>query len=242
MRALAILRWLTGLLALVAARLLTRRRCGACRALLAADTVFCRTCAVTVEWVDGDPPRAAARWGGAVRTTVLRLKYEGEVSVARPLAHVVLQRLESMDLPPIDLVVPVPLHPTKLAARGFNQCALVAAEIARVLGARHVPGALRRVRVTATQAELGRDARLENVRGAFGARAPAELRGRSVLLIDDVTTTGATMAAAAHALEAAGAAVVIPFAIAEQVQRSEQRAEQVHRAAQPATHLAISGT
>lgn len=204
------------LVARVAALLLTRPRCAACAALIRPDTAFCPTCALTVQWADGHPPRAATQFSGAIRTAILRLKYEGHVEVAVPLAHVALVRLEALAEDGFDAVVPIPLHPARLAERGFNQSGLVAAEMARHLDARFLPRALRRVRATDAQATLGREARLENVRGAFAARPRAGVEGKRVLLLDDVTTTGATLAAAKSALAAAGAKEVFVFALAEQ--------------------------
>ncbi|MFO0610972.1 MAG: phosphoribosyltransferase family protein [Polyangiaceae bacterium] len=209
-----LVRWILGRAAQLVGVLLSRRRCAACAALVRARAIFCPTCALTVEWAEGDPPRAAARFGGAVRAAITRLKYEGHAELAAPLAHLALHRLRELDEPRFDAVVPVPLHPARLATRGFNQCSLVAAVIARQLGARHLPRALRRTRATETQASLGRAQRLENVRGAFAARV--RFAGERVLLVDDVTTTGATIAAAADALRLAGAGEVVCFSIAEQ--------------------------
>jgi ComF family protein len=106
---------------------------------------------------------------------------------------------------PVDLVVPVPLHPARLAERGFNQAALLARPLAGVLGARLEARALVRVRDTPPQTPLDVPARRANVRGAFAVRSPACVRGRVCLLVDDVLTTGATAAACAQALGDAGA-------------------------------------
>lgn len=91
------------------------------------------------------------------------------------------------------LVVPVPLHPSRLADRGFSQSALIASRIAHRLGAPRKPRALARVRDTPQQASLDRADRLANLSGAFLVRRPEHVRARDVLLIDDVRTTGAAL-------------------------------------------------
>jgi predicted amidophosphoribosyltransferase len=106
------------------------------------------------------------------------------------------------------VVVPVPLHPSRLAQRGFNQSALLAGRVALRLGAPLWPSALARTRDTAPQPTLQRAARLANVVDAFVAREPEHVCGRVVLLVDDLWTTGATLQACENTLLAAGAAGV----------------------------------
>jgi predicted amidophosphoribosyltransferase len=102
-------------------------------------------------------------------------------------------------------VLDVPLHAARLRERGYNQSAALADALADVLGAPRLPGALVRVRATPPQARLGPAARRANLAGAFAIERPARLRGRRVLLVDDVLTTGATLDAALAALHDAGA-------------------------------------
>lgn len=104
------------------------------------------------------------------------------------------------------LVVAVPLHAARERERGYNQSELLAAALADALGVPHLSGALVRDRATRPQTRLGPDARRANVRGAFRVRHPHRLAGRAVLVVDDVVTTGATMAACLDALTGAGAA------------------------------------
>lgn len=106
-----------------------------------------------------------------------------------------------------DMVVPVPLYPRRLAWRGFNQSLELARPLARKYGWPIEPGALTRIRDTRPQSTLSGRMRRENIQGAFAADA-ALVRGRTVLLTDDVMTTGATVEAAAKALRAAGASRV----------------------------------
>lgn len=104
-----------------------------------------------------------------------------------------------------DLVIPVPLHPSRLRWRGFNQAALLAAPVARRLGCKLDVGSLIRVVPTTPQTAKDIQTRRRNVRNAFAVKRPARIANRRVLLIDDVMTTGATANECARALRAAGA-------------------------------------
>jgi ComF family protein len=104
-----------------------------------------------------------------------------------------------------DVLVPVPLHPRRLRERGFNQSALLAHEIARRAGKAACPDALVRRRDTVPQAGLSAAARRRNVREAFAVNHKASVAARTVTLVDDVVTTGATALACARRLEEAGA-------------------------------------
>jgi ComF family protein len=110
--------------------------------------------------------------------------------------------------------VPEPLHPRRLAERGYNQAALLSRPIARALGRRHSARALVRVRDTPMQSALNAPERRTNLVGAFSVRDSRVITGKSVLLVDDVRTTGSTLAACATALHEVGAACVFPLVLA----------------------------
>jgi len=114
----------------------------------------------------------------------------------------------------VDLVVPVPLHRARLAQRGYNQAALIARPVAIELGARFAPWALSRPRATAPQTRLDRVARSANMARAFVADARRLPKSCSVLLVDDVATTGATLADCARALREAGAVEIRALVVA----------------------------
>lgn len=148
--------------------------------------------------------RAVGEYDGVLREVVHALKYGRRWSVARPLAG--LMRVRGADLlHDADGVVPVPLHWRRQQARGFNQAAV----LAQHLGV-PVVDALRRTRQTVPQVELAADRRHQNVRGAFALRRNwfkrrPDLRGLKIVVVDDVSTTGATLEACAMVLREAGA-------------------------------------
>ena len=115
------------------------------------------------------------------------------------------------------MLVPVPLHPRRLRERGFNQSALLAGELARRAGTTACPDALVRRQDTVPQAGLTAAARRRNVREAFAVRRRASLAGRTVTLVDDVLTTGATALACARRIEGAGAREVRLLTVARVV-------------------------
>jgi ComF family protein len=206
-------RVLEGLLSLLAPD-----ACAGCEAPLPPFTVFCAPCARTLLPVEHTRPGeiAAFAYGGALADAITSFKYSDRPDLARPLAHLLVRAAAPLRGDAPTVVVPVPLHPRRLAQRGYNQSALLAAPVARALGARFAPGVLVRVHETTAQAGLGRDERLRNLEGAFVARLDLEnpaARAR-VLLIDDVRTTGATLAACVSALRAAGAADVRTLVLA----------------------------
>ena len=146
--------------------------------------------------------RSVAEYEGAMRAILHALKYDGRRSLA-PALSALMREHGSDALAGADCCVPVPLHWRRRWKRGFNQ----AAELARGLRL-PVMHALVRRRHTAAQADLPADARRRNVRAAFGARRSAPVRGLCVVLVDDVSTTGATLEACAGELIAAGAGEV----------------------------------
>ncbi len=121
----------------------------------------------------------------------------------------------------IDVVVPVPLHPNRLRERGYNQSALLAQALAQRLSRRFDDASLVRPLDTEHQARLSGEARQNNLRNAFAVARPAWVRGRTVLLVDDVMTTGATLSQCAAPLMKAGAARVWCATLARAVLRAD---------------------
>lgn len=171
------------------------------------ERVHCDDClAHPHPWARG---RAALRYEGRARRLILAFKHGDRTDLARPLADW-LSRAAHPLCGPDTLVAPVPLHWRRLMARRYNQSALLALGVARALGAEACPDLLVRIRATPSLDGLDRGARGRALDGAIAPhrRQGARARGRAVLLIDDVLTSGATLSAAAAAAHAAGAARV----------------------------------
>jgi ComF family protein len=150
---------------------------------------------------------AAFSFEGSVREMIHRLKYDGGLYLAPWFA-------DQITLPEfwqIDCIVPVPLHKRREHSRGYNQSAVLGAALAKKYGIPMTPELLVRVKNTPTQTNLSRTQRRKNIRGAF--RAGGRPAGKSILLIDDVMTTGTTLSACAQTLKRAGANRVYAAAV-----------------------------
>jgi ComF family protein len=159
--------------------------------------------------------RGVAHYSGSMRTLVHQLKYADRHD-ARTLLGRWLAEAGRELLPDTDLILPVPLSWLRLLQRQFNQAAVLAGELSRQTGIPVDPLLLTRNRSTRSQVGMTRDQRRRNVAGAFAVPAGrrAHVRGRNVLLVDDVITTGATVDACARTLKRAGAARVDVLALA----------------------------
>ena len=162
--------------------------------------------------------RAAMAYGDVVRPMVARFKYQDQTHHAAHYAGW-MARAGAELLRQSDLLVPVPLHPRRLWQRRFNQSALLAQHLAARLDKLVLPEGLLRIRNTPPQANLPRAERLENVKGAFRVnhRYAEQLRGKTVELIDDVMTTGATIDACAKALLGGSARAVHVMTLARTI-------------------------
>ncbi|WP_026009418.1 ComF family protein [Sphingomonas sp. HT-1] len=212
-------------------------RCPGCGALVEADHRFCVCCwegmrflgppwcaachvpfafdrgegACCIDCLASPPPhdgvRAAVAYGEVSRTVALKLKYGGKLAAAETMARAMLRLMPTE----AELLVPVPLHRWRLWSRGFNQAALVARGLSRQSGVPVDVAVLRRTKATPMLRGLGARARAKAVAGAFALApdAAAVLKGKTVVLVDDVHTSGATGNACARLLKRGGAARVI---------------------------------
>ena len=163
--------------------------------------------------------RSYGLYTGNLRKAILHLKFYGREHLAKRLGGLLLRPYEALPEQGSALVVPVPLHTSRSRQRGFNQAELLARGLVRKIR-REEPGLqlaadlLVRARPTLPQVGLSPSARRENVRGVFSVSQPERVRNRTVLLVDDVMTTGATLSACAAALKRAGAARVLALSLA----------------------------
>jgi ComF family protein len=188
-----------------------------------AEPPLCAACRPPPAGALPPPPAPLAAWcaaiahAGAGADWVKRFKYPARgiagLDLAAEAVALGLVRELARQVPggPPALVVPVPLHPRRLRERGFSPAALLARALAREAGAPVAPVLLARLRDTQSQTRLARGARHRNVAGAFVARRPAPAR---IWLVDDVATTGSTLAEAARALSRAGAREVTGVCLA----------------------------
>ena len=156
--------------------------------------------------------RAVCAFEGAAREAIHALKYEGMFGVAQPLAALMAERFADWSPEP-EMIIPIPLHPERVKERGYNQATLLARYLCRRLPLEMDEAALWRTRDTRPQVGLDRLQRRQNVAGAFAANG-ARISGRRVLLVDDVCTSGATLAAAAESLLENGARSVSGYCFA----------------------------
>lgn len=199
------------------------------RCALCSDPCFtgpvCDECASRLPWEDHHDPRtwAAFRYEPVIAQAIRALKFHAHFAPARWLGQLMARRLAARPEPLPELLIPVPLHPRRVVWRGYNQALEIARHVAPVLGMRLAPAMARRRRATEEQTHLDAPRRRRNLHGAF--EVDPGVRSRHIALLDDVTTTGATLGELARAAQRAGAATVELWAVA----RAALRRGEVHR-------------
>lgn len=148
-------------------------------------------------------------YDGLVRDSLRRYKFHNKPSYYRTYSRLLADRLRRMtDIDRYEAVLSVPLHSERERTRGYNQSLLISKALAKELKLPECSYALRRVKNTGAQSLLGKSGRHENVRDAFLVKSSDELDGKSVLLVDDIFTTGATVQECSKALKSAGVSEV----------------------------------
>lgn len=191
--------------------------CSKCGTPLPGDDtdsgVLCDDCLQTARpWGQG---RAALLYKDNARKLILSFKHGDRIDLARPVATW-MHRAAAPLLRPGMLVAPVPLHWMRLLKRRYNQAGLLSASVAKMADLEHIPDLLQRRRSTGSQDDRSREGRFANMSGALTAhpRHATRIEGRHILLVDDVMTSGATLASAAEACIAHGAAEISVLVLA----------------------------
>jgi ComF family protein len=152
-----------------------------------------------------------------LRPALLKLKYHQDIGLGEALAWDLAVYLDGLGWR-ADVIIPIPLSEQRLSERGYNQVDMIAHPLARLIGWRYEPKALRRSRHTQSQVELTGAERRKNVIGAFTAETRL-INGKTILLVDDITTTGATLHSASASLMAVGADKVYALTFAKAMQK-----------------------
>ena len=179
---------------------------------------ICRWCFGTPLELDGI--RAPYLFEGPVREAVYSLKYRGVRAAAPELGRLLARYLDTHPFEsrttagPGDLIVPAPLHARRMRDRGYNQAELLARSLSKESGIPLDVSSLTRVRHSSPQVGASREQRRANVKGSF--HCDTDMTGRSIIIVDDVATTGSTLSACASALKAAGASEVWGLALARE--------------------------
>jgi ComF family protein len=196
-----------------------------------ANSPFCLCCGrffdgagephLCADCLDSRPPftrhRSGTRYGGIAKDIILLYKYRGFEVLSKVLAEFLMRSLgQDEDLWfGVEAVVPVPLHPAKEKSRGFNQARLLAKRLAKHKNIPLLEGRLVKVRQTETQTSLDARTRETNLKGAFQVKKSAGIKGKIVLLVDDVYTTGSTIRECSAALKKAGVEEVRAVTVAQ---------------------------
>lgn len=186
-------------------------RCGAPQGTGVGVVSGCDSCRDAKDGFGTEEVTAIGRYTEPLRSMCKAMKFGNARDIAAPLAAFLAQLLLDRGVADkVDMIVPMPLHVLRRFERGYNQAELIAKPLAQALGKPMLPQLLRRTRGTDRQARLSPLERRRNVEGAFVVRPKwaDAIRDKSVLLVDDVMTTGSTFAAAAQALKDGGAATV----------------------------------
>ena len=187
-------------------------RCKGCGKLISKEKTSCQDCEAGRGPKHLNQVTAWGHYSGEFRGFIQTVKFEARPrrlkEIARPFANWAISQL-----PPVEGVVAVPMHASRLAERGFNQAQVLASALHWELGLPILEG-VERIKQTQSQVLLSRHDRLHNLKDAFTVREPEHLTGRSVWLLDDVTTTGATLEAVAEVLRESGVQAIYGLCLA----------------------------
>ena len=192
--------------------LLSGKRCPGCGGENDGVLDLCRQCLSM-------PPRpwskavSVMQMEGLGEKVIYQLKFSGNTAMARAIAELAYPLLNNPEFMECDMIVPVPLYWKRFLQRGYNQSEVLAKMLARYMNI-PVKTPVKRIRHTIRQATLSREERLKNLKGAFAVPKPEKVKDKTILLIDDVLTTGSTLHACAEALRKAGVKDIKVFTVA----------------------------
>lgn len=193
-------------------------RCRGCGKLILKEKTSCLDCEAGKGPKHLDQVTAWGHYSGGLRGFIQNVKFEAHprrlMEIARPFANWAISQL-----PAVDGVVAVPMHASRLAERGFNQAEVLASAIHWELGLPILEG-VERIEPTSSQMLLSRHKRLHNLKDAFAVREPRSITGRSVWIVDDVTTTGATLEAVAEVLRGSGVQAIYGLCLAAGLEKN----------------------
>lgn len=205
-------------------------KCIFCRKLLNHDAVLhiCNTCYVKLPFMENpmlrswqeedhycDGALSVFEYTGMVKESLIRFKFYNKPAYYKTYARLIADRLGKVaDIGSFDMVMSVPLHKHKEFARGYNQAYLISRALGTIIRLKECSRVLRRERFTEAQSLLDRHKRNQNVKGAFAVALPRKVKGKSVLLVDDILTTGATIEECSRVLKQAGAVKVLAVVVA----------------------------
>jgi len=180
---------------------------------VSGGTSLCRICSIP-DW-GCDDIRTIGPFEAPLSDAIHMLKYSDARSVSRKLGLLMAGRIGPGSIySQAELVLAVPLHGARKRERGYNQAQLLAEQLGKELGVPAPKGVVLRARHTKSQTTMNKEQRRKNVEGIFAVRKPEEIKGKAIILVDDVLTTGATIGSCGHALLAAGAAKVLAMTAA----------------------------
>lgn len=190
------------------------RKCGRKILKFDASVNVCAECSKTQFCFDR--AWASCAYEGVIKEMVHNLKYRNKIILAKTLSRLMIDFISDYRLPleACDCAIAIPLSPRKQREREFNQAEALADNVSGHLGLKLLKNNLKRIRDTKSQTELEKSRRWQNMQGAFALLEPCAVKGKTILLIDDVLTTGATASEAARALKSAGAAAVYVLTLA----------------------------
>ncbi|MBU0574595.1 MAG: ComF family protein [Candidatus Margulisbacteria bacterium] len=184
------------------------RRCHVCGAL--TREAFCMDCFKQVKFLAPSAfVHSVAEYEGALKRAIWRFKFDRKKELADPLGYLLAKYANRhLSLKNMHMIVPVPLHEKRLRQRGYNQSELLCRQLTKYYNIPTVHRSLYRVRDTMPQFELNKRERFSNIRGAFAVNGKEPVKGKNILLVDDIYTTGMTVSECTSMLKRSGASSV----------------------------------